>query len=127
MGTMRPNSDTYPEWFDELRAEWFRRMRPFGSWVPWELRERVQLEEANEDPSFWGEQLFSTAPQLADEHLKHCVVVPHRSALLQRLPADGVVAELGTLHGEFSREILNIARPRELHLIDREITTGVED
>jgi predicted O-methyltransferase YrrM len=127
MSTMRPTSDTYPEWFDELRAEWFRRMRPFGTWVPWELRERVHLEEVEEDPSFWGEQLFSSAPQLAELHLKRCVVVPHRSALLQRLPTGGVVAEVGTLHGEFSREILDIVRPRELHLIDREITTAVGD
>jgi predicted O-methyltransferase YrrM len=102
-------------------------MRPFGSWVPWGLRERVQLDETKEDPSFWGEQLFSTAPQLAEQHLKHCVVVPHRLALLQRLPIGGVVAEVGTLHGEFSREILQTVRPRELHLIDREITTAVED
>jgi hypothetical protein len=55
------------------------------------------------------------------------VVVPHRLTLLQRLPAGGVVAEVGTLHGEFAREILHTVRPREIHLIDREITTAVED
>jgi predicted O-methyltransferase YrrM len=102
-------------------------MRPLGSWVPWELRGRVQLDDACDAPSFWGEPLFLAAPQLAQEHLERCVVVPHRSALLQRLPTGGRVAEVGTLHGDFSREILRIVRPRELHLIDREITTEVED
>jgi predicted O-methyltransferase YrrM len=46
--------------------------------------------------------------------------VPDRLALLERLPKGGVVAEVGTLHGEFAREILRITEPQELHLIDHE-------
>jgi predicted O-methyltransferase YrrM len=102
-------------------------MRPLGSWVPWELRERVQLDETDEARSFWGQPLFLAAPELAEDHLKHCVVVPNRSALLQRLPPGGRVVEIGTLHGDFSREILRIVRPRELHLVDRQITKDVEN
>lgn len=108
------------EWFTRLRAEWFRVVRPIGSWVPWELRAHVQLETLEDEPGFWGQGLAREAPQLGPEHLARCVVVPDRVALLSRLPADAVVAEVGTLHGEFAREILRVARPRELHLIDHE-------
>ena len=38
---MSESSQVRERWFTELRAEWFRVMRPFGSWVPWELREYV--------------------------------------------------------------------------------------
>jgi len=34
------------------------------------------------------------------------------------LPWQGVVAELGVAEGDFSRQILNSATPRELHLVD---------
>ncbi len=53
------------------------------------------------------------------------MVLPERTALLSRLPNGGVVAEVGTLHGEFAREILRIAEPRELHLIDTTIQPAV--
>jgi hypothetical protein len=44
-------------WFTQLRAEWFRVMRPLGAWVPWELQEHVQLEEIADEP-FWGRGLI---------------------------------------------------------------------
>ena len=91
-----------------------------GSWVPWELREHVQLEERSEEESLWEQGLLTPAPQLADEHVRRCIVVPDRLALLERLPKGGVVAEVGTLHGEFARDILRITEPHELHLIDHE-------
>ncbi len=108
-------------WFTKLRAEWFRMLRPMGSWVPWELREHVQLDERSEETSFWEQGLLKAAPQLGADHLRHCIVVPDRRVLLEKLPKGGIVAEVGTLQGEFSREILRIAEPRELHLIDIEI------
>ena len=43
---------------------------------------------------------------------------PRRHHFLRRLPRGAVVAELGVFRGEFSRQILKEARPRELHLID---------
>jgi hypothetical protein len=108
------------DWFARLRAEWFRRLRPVGSWVPWELRGLVELDEAEEDAAFWGAGLLHPAPQLRAEHLQRCVVVPDRIALLEHLPHDAVVAEVGTLHGDFAREILRVTHPRELHLIDHD-------
>src|SRR6266545_1361499 len=73
-------------WFAKLRAEWFRVMRPLGSWVPWELRDLVQLEETKGEVSFWGEGLLQPAPQLREENLRNCIVVPERTVLLERLP-----------------------------------------
>jgi Methyltransferase domain len=41
-----------------------------------------------------------------------------RSRFLRQMPKDGVCAEIGVFRGEFSREILRVTKPRELHLID---------
>ena len=114
-------------WFTKLRAEWFRVMRPMGTWVPWELQEHVQLEEATEEVSSWDEGLVQPAPQLGERHLRHCIVVPERRDLLQRLPKGGTVAEVGTLQGEFARDILRIVKPDALHLIDHEIHPRVRE
>jgi hypothetical protein len=113
------------EWFARLRAEWFHRLRPLGSWVPWELREYVQLDEVDGEPAFWAEGLITPAPELRHEHLRHCGLVPNRTALISRLPKGGVVAEVRTLHGEFARVILAVASPAECHLIDHLIQPGV--
>jgi predicted O-methyltransferase YrrM len=58
------------------------------------------------------------ARQLRTEHLRNCVVLPNRIVLLEYLPHGGRVAEIGTGRGDFAREILRVANPRELHLID---------
>ena len=108
-------------WFTKLRAEWFRTLRPMGNWVPWELREHVELDERCDHKSFSEQGLMEAAPQLGADHLQHCIVVPDRRVLLGRLPTGGIVAEVGTLQGDFAREILHIAEPQELHLIDHEI------
>lgn len=42
----------------------------------------------------------------------------HRAFLLRLLPVGSVGAEIGVYRGRFSEQILRIARPRELHLID---------
>jgi predicted O-methyltransferase YrrM len=122
---MATEGESLGVWFARLRAEWFRRLRPLGSWVPWELREYVQLDEIEGEAGYWGEGLIRPARELRQEHLRHCVMVPNRTALIARLPQNGVVAEVGTLHGEFSREILAATAPSELHLIDHIIQPGV--
>ena len=136
---MSESSQNREQWFTQLRAEWFRVMRPFGSWVPWELREHVQLEEVPDEPS-WGRSLIRPAPQLRNDRLRDagicwlylqrpqepisaaradCIVLPTRTVLLEHLPHGGTVAEIGTLHGDFAREILRAANPKELHLVDK--------
>jgi hypothetical protein len=43
---------------------------------------------------------------------------PVRAEFLRFLPLGGVGAELGVFRGEFSRSILEVTQPRELHLVD---------
>jgi hypothetical protein len=43
---------------------------------------------------------------------------PARADFLATLPKGAVGAELGVFKGEFSAEILRVAKPRELHLVD---------
>lgn len=41
-----------------------------------------------------------------------------RDFLLKKLPRNSICAEIGVLRGDFSERILEIVKPRELHLID---------
>lgn len=66
------------------------------------------------------EVLSVAAPQLQDEHLRNCQVVTDRYSLLEHLPKQAVVAEVGVAYGDFSQEILSRTQPKELHLIDLE-------
>jgi hypothetical protein len=59
------------------------------------------------------------APALQEQQLYNCRLLPSREALLTHLPKHAVVAEVGTLYGDFAQRILTTAEPRELHLIDR--------
>jgi hypothetical protein len=45
-------------------------------------------------------------------------VIDNRNELVKCLPRNGRIAEVGVQRGYFARTIFNIARPRELHLID---------
>jgi hypothetical protein len=60
-------------------------------------------------------------------------LVPHgigqnvRDFLLEEMPSSGRCAEIGVDEGDFSRRILEINRPAELHLIDPWEYRGVED
>lgn len=44
--------------------------------------------------------------------------VDHRQFLLEMLPPNSVGAEIGVFQGDFSAQLLECVRPRELHLID---------
>jgi hypothetical protein len=113
-------------WFLNFRAGWFRMMRPMGSYVPWELQDHVKLEEKeNESEGAELKTLVPNAPELREEHLQSCIVLPNRTQLLGRLPKGGIVAEVGTLQGAFAREILRIVEPDELHVIDTQIQPRV--
>jgi hypothetical protein len=56
---------------------------------------------------------------LADELQADVKLLADRMQLLDRLPKGGVAVELGVTKGDFSAEILKIARPRKLFLVDR--------
>lgn len=65
-----------------------------------------------------GLQAPQTSRRLPDDLVAEARVCADRVAMLERLPKDGVVAELGTYKGKFARKILKICRPRELHIVD---------
>lgn len=56
--------------------------------------------------------------RLEEKHTRNCRVLPTRMQLLEHLPADGVIAEIGVASGNFTKEILARCQPAKLHLID---------
>ena len=61
---------------------------------------------------------FPLTPMLTERHLENCRVLPQREAILQRMKLGGIAAEVGVQRGLFSRSIIDICQPTELHLID---------
>lgn len=55
---------------------------------------------------------------IEDRHTSHCRVLPTRERLLDILPKNGVIAEVGVAFGDFSAEILSRAAPEKLYLVD---------
>lgn len=58
------------------------------------------------------------APTLPGETLESAKLYPDRVAMLSALTKGGIVAEVGTFKGSFSRHIAEICRPDKFHLID---------
>jgi hypothetical protein len=55
---------------------------------------------------------------LPPELVSGCVFCASRFEMIGHLPKGGRVIELGTYKGDFARQILAAATPRELHLVD---------
>jgi predicted O-methyltransferase YrrM len=55
---------------------------------------------------------------LLTDNIENCRLITNRIKLLELLPKNGVVAELGVATGCFSTEILNFNEPEKLHLVD---------
>lgn len=73
------------------------------------------LDEHRELP---GMVEMPPARALGDVHVANCTVVADRERIIERMPKGGVIAEVGVLSGRFSRRLLDIVAPRELHLFD---------
>ena len=65
--------------------------------------------------------------ELEAKHIANCTILTNRIELLKRLPSQGVVAEIGVERGLFSLEILRLAKPTQLHLVDTWSTPSIED
>lgn len=52
------------------------------------------------------------------QHIAGATLLTDRQALLERLPRQGIVAELGVAAGDFSHQIMELSQPQRLHLID---------
>ena len=59
-----------------------------------------------------------SAPMLQESQVKNCRFVESRLKMLEYLPKNSVVAEVGTQYGHFAEKILAIAKPKKLHLLD---------
>jgi len=59
-----------------------------------------------------------SAPQLPQEALDSCRFLASLTDFLDRISPGGIALELGSLYGDFSREILARYRPAKLHLVD---------
>ncbi len=59
-----------------------------------------------------------SAPMLQESQVKNCRFFESRLKMLEYLPKNSVVAEVGTQYGHFAEKILAIAKPKKLHLID---------
>jgi spermidine synthase len=66
---------------------------------------------------------FTPPPMLEPRHLEGCRVLADRDTMIrEHLPKYGVVAEVGVAGGGNARTILEGAKPRELHLIDLDLS-----
>jgi len=55
---------------------------------------------------------------LKQQHVQNCKLLLNREGLLEQMPQDSIVAEIGVDEGEFSQSICEIVQPKALHLID---------
>jgi hypothetical protein len=74
------------------------------------------------DASDLGNPLFPVPAALSDENVRNCRMFANRRSMLMSLEKRGVWVEVGTYEGAFAREIKKICDPRELHLIDIDLT-----
>jgi len=63
--------------------------------------------------------LEKRAPLLPQEALKNAEIYNSRNTLLEDLPKNKVIAEVGTQYGAWAKKILKTCDPAELHLFDR--------
>lgn len=56
--------------------------------------------------------------KIKQENMAQCQALLDRVKLLEKMPKNAVVAEIGVNQGDFSQQILSICQPRKLHLID---------
>ena len=63
--------------------------------------------------------LLDSGEEIKADLLDQTRILPDRVVLLQRLPKNCIVAEIGVAEGLYARQILEKNRPKALHLIDR--------
>ena len=57
-------------------------------------------------------------PYLSEKYLAGASIVPSRESILYKVKKDGVLVEVGTQTGEYAKRILDICKPKKLHIID---------
>ena len=61
---------------------------------------------------------FDRAPEMPQHLLDGCRLIQNRLEMVKLLPANAVVAEVGTDRGEFAKHILSTCKPKELHIFE---------
>lgn len=61
---------------------------------------------------------FAHQVNLSQKNIEHLKIVLNRDILLNYLPKNGIIAELGVDKGDFSNKIITITHPKKLYLID---------
>lgn len=56
--------------------------------------------------------------QLLEKHVKNARILPSRKAMLDLLPKNAIVAELGVDEGCFTEMIIHQTNPKKLHIVD---------
>jgi hypothetical protein len=69
-----------------------------------------------------GQRYIDRARSLSQDLVETCRVYSDRYKLLEALPPDGIVAEVGTDRGRLAARIMAVARPRMLHIFELDIT-----
>lgn len=107
---------------DEINKTLAKAGFPAGTVVD-TLDEVVKLlQQFNQLKSNYHEQSLAALKlpriPLHDIHIADTQLITDRNSLLQLLPPQGIVAEIGVANGDFSRQIISLNRPEKLHLID---------
>ncbi len=63
-------------------------------------------------------QYFDRAPEMPQHLLDGCRLIQNRMEMVKLLPANAVVAEVGTDQGAFAKYLLSTCTPKELHLFE---------
>lgn len=64
------------------------------------------------------EMVTWTKYKLVNKNVDGAKLIANRNELLKHLPKNGIVAELGVDKGLFSQQIIDVCKPKKLHLID---------
>jgi len=96
-------TDEQRTWFDSVRRQWFERIAP--------------------NAGLHGAHVLDVPARLPQAAMSRARVFADRMAALPTLPANAVVAEIGTETGWFAEQVLAALDPRELHLFDLEFDT----
>jgi len=68
-----------------------------------------------------GRRYIDRAPSLPQELIENCRIYSDRYKLLESLPRQGVVAEVGTDRGDFAARIMAVTQPRTFHVFELDI------
>jgi SAM-dependent methyltransferase len=86
------------EAFHRLRSLWLEEMLPFKKYTPTDLIQPLPMPK---------QELFD-----------NCKVLVDRKIIIERMQKNAIVAEIGTQEGIFAEFILQVSKPKELHLFD---------